>query len=173
MLLTGNEAVELGGAFLILAGFALAGLILVMLPAAIVLGIMAGYFRGWIDDAIQYLYTTLNSIPGVLLIAALWLYLAQDVPPQVESYTLLWCIALGVFGFTTMTLTVQYGVTHMPVHRSAVILLFEVVVGAVSSMLLTDELMTTREWLGGLLVMLAAYLSAFIPDEAVVERQGS
>ncbi len=43
---------------------------LVMLPFAILLGIMAGYFRGWIDDLIQYLYTTLNSIPSVLLIAA-------------------------------------------------------------------------------------------------------
>lgn len=43
---------------------------LVMLPFALVLGLMAGYFRGWIDDLIQYLYTTLSSIPGVLLIAA-------------------------------------------------------------------------------------------------------
>jgi peptide/nickel transport system permease protein len=43
---------------------------LVLLPLGIALGIMAGYFKGWIDDVIQYLYTTLNSIPGVLLIAA-------------------------------------------------------------------------------------------------------
>ncbi len=43
---------------------------LVMLPLALFLGISAGYFKGWIDDVIQYLYTTLNSIPGVLLIAA-------------------------------------------------------------------------------------------------------
>ena len=43
---------------------------LVLLPLGIALGVMAGYFKGWIDDAIQYVYTTLNSIPGVLLIAA-------------------------------------------------------------------------------------------------------
>jgi peptide/nickel transport system permease protein len=43
---------------------------LVLLPLGVALGIMAGYFRGWVDDVIQYLYTTLNSIPGVLLIAA-------------------------------------------------------------------------------------------------------
>src|SRR6202008_3569019 len=43
---------------------------LVMLPFAIVLGIGAGYFGGLVDDVIQYVYTTLNSIPGVLLIAA-------------------------------------------------------------------------------------------------------
>jgi peptide/nickel transport system permease protein len=43
---------------------------LVMLPLALILGISAGLFRGWVDDVIQYLYTTLNSIPGILLIAA-------------------------------------------------------------------------------------------------------
>ncbi|MCK5668662.1 MAG: ABC transporter permease, partial [Gammaproteobacteria bacterium] len=30
---------------------------LVMLPFAVLMGLMAGYFRGWIDDVIQYLYT--------------------------------------------------------------------------------------------------------------------
>ena len=40
------------------------------LPLAVGLGIMAGYFRGWVDEAIQYLYTVLSSVPNVLLIAA-------------------------------------------------------------------------------------------------------
>jgi peptide/nickel transport system permease protein len=43
---------------------------LATLPLAVVLGIMAGYFKGWIDDAIQYFYTVLSSIPNILLIAA-------------------------------------------------------------------------------------------------------
>lgn len=53
---------------------------MVMLPFAILFGIMAGYFRGWVDDLIQYIYTTLSSIPGVLLIAAavLTLQLVMD-----------------------------------------------------------------------------------------------
>lgn len=42
----------------------------IMMPIAIVFGISAGYFKGWVDDIIQYLYTTLSSIPGILLIAA-------------------------------------------------------------------------------------------------------
>ncbi len=49
--------------------------ILIMLPLAISLGIMAGYFGGWVDDIIQYLYTTLSAIPTVLLIAASMLIL--------------------------------------------------------------------------------------------------
>ncbi|MBU1666903.1 ABC transporter permease [bacterium] len=57
---------------------------LVMLPMAIILGVSAGLFRGWIDDIIQYIYTTLNSIPGVLLIAAavLLMQVVMDNNPQ-------------------------------------------------------------------------------------------
>ena len=57
---------------------------LVMLPMAIMLGVSAGLFGGWIDDIIQYLYTTLNSIPGVLLIAAgvLVMQVMMDNNPQ-------------------------------------------------------------------------------------------
>ncbi len=62
-----------------------------------------------------------------------------------------------------MTVTVLYGVSHMPVHRSAVILLFELVIGAVSALLLTDEVVLMREWLGGALIVAAAYMAARIP----------
>lgn len=42
----------------------------VVLPLGIGLGLIAGYFGGWIDDLIQYVYTVISSIPYVLLIAA-------------------------------------------------------------------------------------------------------
>ncbi len=43
---------------------------LVIMPVALTLGIVAGYFRGAVDEFIQYIYTLLASIPDVLLIAA-------------------------------------------------------------------------------------------------------
>ncbi len=54
---------------------------LIMLPFAVLLGISAGYFKGRIDDLIQYLYTTLSAVPGVLLIAAavLMLQIYMDI----------------------------------------------------------------------------------------------
>ena len=63
---------------------------LVMLPVSIVLGISAGFFGGWIDDVIQYIYTTLNSIPGVLLIAGavLVMQVMMDNNPQWFETTL-------------------------------------------------------------------------------------
>ncbi|MFQ5596983.1 MAG: ABC transporter permease [Nitrospiria bacterium] len=82
---------------------------LVMLPLAIFLGIAAGYFRGWIDDLIQYLYTTLSSVPGVLLIAAAVLILQVYMEKHAEAFSsiteradtrlLFLCIILGLTGW--------------------------------------------------------------------------
>jgi len=83
---------------------------LVMLPFAVLLGMMAGYFRGWVDDVIQYLYTTLNSIPGVLLIAAavLMMQVYMDNHPELfetmaeraDLRLLFLCLILGITSWT-------------------------------------------------------------------------
>lgn len=83
---------------------------LVMLPFAVLLGVMAGYFRGWVDDVIQYVYTTLNSIPGVLLIAAaiLTLQVYMQTHPELfdtiahraDMRLLFLCIILGITSWT-------------------------------------------------------------------------
>jgi drug/metabolite transporter (DMT)-like permease len=46
------------------------------------------------------------------------------------------------------------------VHRSAVLALIELVAGAISQQILTDEVVTIREWIGGGLIVIGAYLSA-------------
>lgn len=97
---------------------------------------------------------------GVVLVAAVWIAIAGVAVPDATPATWGGAVLLGWFGFLIMTVAVIYGVTHMPVHRSAVILLFELVVGAVSSLLLTDETVRTREWIGGGLILVAAYLAA-------------
>ena len=33
------------------------------LPLAVGLGLLAGYFRGWVDELVQVLYTVLSSVP--------------------------------------------------------------------------------------------------------------
>ena len=50
-----------------------AGTTIIIIPFAIFFGLVAGLFGGIIDDTIQYIYTTLSSIPGVLLIASFML----------------------------------------------------------------------------------------------------
>ncbi len=102
------------------------------------------------------------SWSGVVVVATLWILLAHTGLPAVSAAVILAAVALGLCGFLVMTLSVLYGVTRMPVHRSAVILLFELVIGAVSSLLLTDEVVLYREWFGGLMIVTAAYMAARI-----------
>ena len=85
---------------------------LIMLPAALLLGCMAGYFRGWVDDLIQYVYTTLSSVPGVLLIAAAVLMMQvymSNHPSEFNSLTersdfrlLFLCLILGLTSWTSL-----------------------------------------------------------------------
>jgi len=83
---------------------------LVTLPLALLLGIAAGYWRGRVDDAIQYIYTVLSSIPSVLLIAAavLMMQVAIDTHPQwfdtsasrADLRLVFLCLILGVTSWT-------------------------------------------------------------------------
>lgn len=80
-----------------------------MLPPALTLGIAAGYFKGRVDDIIQYIYTTLTSIPGVLLIAACVLMmqvyidnnpnLFDSVAARADLRLFLLCLILGLTGW--------------------------------------------------------------------------
>lgn len=56
------------------------------LPFAVTLGIAAGYFKGWVDDVVQYVYTTISSIPSVLLIAASVLMIQVFIDKHPELY---------------------------------------------------------------------------------------
>jgi len=79
------------------------------LPFAIVFGVAAGYFRGWVDEVIQYLYTTLSSVPGVLLIAACVLMVQVFIDKHPELFEtgaeradlriFLLCVILGLTGW--------------------------------------------------------------------------
>lgn len=44
---------------------------LISIPIGVVLGALAGYFGGWIDEAIVWFYTTLSSIPNIMLLIAI------------------------------------------------------------------------------------------------------
>ncbi len=85
---------------------------LVMLPFAILLGAQAGYHGGWRDDIIQYIYTTLSSVPAVLLISAAVLSLQVFISnhpllfPTLENRAdarlLALCLILGITSWTSL-----------------------------------------------------------------------
>jgi drug/metabolite transporter (DMT)-like permease len=103
---------------------------------------------------------SLSVWAGVSLVSLVMIAAFSIPVPHPSGAVFAGAVALGVFGILVMTVLVQYGVTHMPVHRSAVIALIELVAGAVSQQLLTNEVVTMREWVGGALIVLGAYLAS-------------
>ena len=83
---------------------------LVVLPMALLLGVTAGYLRGWVDEVIQYVYTLLASIPDVLLIAASVLLLQvfidqnqgffETASERADARLFFLCLILGITSFT-------------------------------------------------------------------------
>jgi len=83
---------------------------LIVTPFAILFGVLAGYFGGKIDDLIQYVYTTLSSIPDILLIAAVMLILQswlarlpaaeQDTVIAADYRLVALCIIMGITSWT-------------------------------------------------------------------------
>jgi len=60
----------------------------IYIPLGALLGILAGFFRRWVDDVIQYLYSTLASIPEILLLVSILMVLGKGLGTM--------SIALGV-----------------------------------------------------------------------------
>ncbi len=67
-----------------------------------------------------------------------------------------------------INLVVQHGLSTTPANQAIVIFLFELVVAALSSWLLTDESMGVKEWVGGAMIITASLFSGHMENR--VER---
>jgi peptide/nickel transport system permease protein len=78
---------------------------LIVTPFAILFGVLAGYFGGWVDDVVQYVYTTLSSIPDILLISAAMLILSvgltrEETVLSADKRLVYLCIIMGITSWT-------------------------------------------------------------------------
>ncbi len=78
---------------------------LIVTPFAILCGVLAGYFGGWVDDVIQYVYSTLESIPDILLIAAAMLIFQvglteEETIVSADKRLVYLCIIMGITSWT-------------------------------------------------------------------------
>lgn len=103
---------------------------------------------------------TVASWCGVLFVATAGLLLTRPELPAVGPGPWIGAVLLGWFGFVAMTLSVIYGVSRLPVQRSAIILPVELVAGALSAWWLAGETVYPQEWIGGALIVTAAFISA-------------
>lgn len=66
----------------------------IYIPLGTLFGILAGYFRKWVDDLIQYVYTVLYSIPEILLLISILLVLGKSLGKM--------SFALAITGWVTL-----------------------------------------------------------------------
>ncbi len=82
-----QETLKATSTALLIGGFTSA----IYLPIGIVLGIAAGYYKRRVDDVVQYTYSTVASIPSILLLVAILVVLGKGVPQM--------AFALGITGW--------------------------------------------------------------------------
>ncbi len=113
-------------------------------------------------DQVSIETKSLATWTGVLIVSAAWIAMGGGtwaVPAAIgwpESVVL---VLLGVVMFA-ITVIIQHGIARVPANTAIVIFLFELVAGAVSSALLSDETIGPRDWLGGLLIVSASLVAA-------------
>ena len=96
---------------------------------------------------------------GVIVLTLCALAIVQTPVPEITFNAGVLVILIGFPGMLAMTWTAQYGVTYLPIQRSSVIFLLEIVVGAVSAAIWTDEIVSNIEYVGGVLIVSAGLIS--------------
>lgn len=101
---------------------------------------------------------------GVLLVCAVWLMAGGGewrVPLAGWPDSVAWLL-VGLLGLVmyAVTVIIQFGLARVPANTAIVIFLFELVAGAVSAALLSDEVLRVQDWLGGALIVGASLVAA-------------
>jgi drug/metabolite transporter (DMT)-like permease len=160
----------LGGAFLILGGVrilaerpSLADVLAVVSGMALALNNVlfrklssvtvpdkvAAMFAGCLVWAIPLTLLGVQALPG-LVPTAVWLELA--------GFGLIWLLVA--------TAGTQWGVAHMEAGRSSVLIIVELVAAVASAALINGVRLRPIEWMGGVLIVAAAFIEARRPAEA-------
>tara|TARA_B100001142_G_C14318671_1_gene649531 strand:+ start:171 stop:1034 length:864 start_codon:yes stop_codon:yes gene_type:complete len=96
---------------------------------------------------------------GVICLTLCGLLIAKSQLPDITTQSGALAFLIGFPIMYVMTWTAQYGVTFLPVQRSSVIFLLEIVAGAVSAAYLTNEIVNDIEYIGGALIIFAGLIS--------------
>lgn len=103
------------------------------------------------------------GVVGMSLLILPWLPNGFSSP---HTFTLFeWSVmTLIALMLIAATVLVQYGITQIPAVRASVLFLFELVIAAIAAYFLANEAMTWNEWAGGVLIVMAAVISAKATD---------
>jgi drug/metabolite transporter (DMT)-like permease len=92
--------------------------------------------------------------------------LVAGVPMTASLPVVLSSLAIGALWMSTMIAAVQYGVSYLPLQRSSVLLLFELIVGALSAALIAGEALGSWELAGGACIVVAGLAVVWVRSRA-------
>lgn len=104
---------------------------------------------------------------GVIVVALFWTVFQTpnwQGLAQLSWMGFAWLLLIGA-GIFLATIAMQYGLSHTPANRAIVILLFELVIVAITSYYWAEEMLSTREWVGGAMIVAASAFSGMMEKE--------
>jgi ABC-type dipeptide/oligopeptide/nickel transport system permease subunit len=72
---------------------------LLSVPIGVLLGAVAGYFGGWVDECVVWFYTTLSSIPNIMLLIAVTFVLGKGLGAMY--------VALGITAWVSLARVIR------------------------------------------------------------------
>jgi len=96
---------------------------------------------------------------GVMVLAGCGILLTQDSFPVVTLNNLLLIFVLGFPLMIIMTWTAQYAVSNLPIYLSSVLFLFEIIVDAISAVMLANEFITIIQFIGIIMILSAGLIN--------------
>ena len=97
---------------------------------------------------------TLAVLAGVLLVSLVAVLASGTSVAGVLAHWPL--VAATAAGLVTMSLAIQFGLSHIPATRAVVILLFELIVAALAAWYLAGEMLRPQDWAGGAMIIAAS-----------------
>ncbi|WP_322014120.1 DMT family transporter [Paraburkholderia sp. J12] len=91
---------------------------------------------------------------------------------EMLAHAVLLVLALG-FVLASNNMLVQYGLSRVPANRASIIMLFELVVTALTAWLFAGETPGPREWAGGGCIVLASLLSGWLHRSGAMRAAAS
>jgi drug/metabolite transporter (DMT)-like permease len=113
---------------------------------------------------------------GSAIVASLvTIFEPMPTPPTASQLGMVAFIVIGLgVVLAVNNMIVQIGLARVPANRASIIMLFELVVTALSSWLFAGEVPGAREWAGGAIIVAACVLSAWVhrPRTLPTEHEG-
>jgi drug/metabolite transporter (DMT)-like permease len=110
-----------------------------------------------------------NKVAAMFVGCLLWavpltLLGVQPLPSNVPAGVWLELVAFGLVWLFAATVGTQWGVSHMETGRSSVLIIMELVTAVASAALINGTRLRPVEWLGGTLIVAAAFIEARRPE---------